>query len=166
MLVLTLASEWALTRTLLSSTLTKFISKLARHIYHLVNITIKVSLRVLHALIDNSDDGLWSLFWVGDLQESVLMALSLFASGAVVEVLANATLVPDTDDWSNTTTITLHSLMDNQRRLLLVFGNTRRRNLLVLPSSLRVVVELIEYLTALLVKLFLDKLLKSFSRKS
>jgi len=120
-LVLTLASERALTGSLVSGSLTKFVSKLTRHIDHLVNIAIQVGLRILHVFIDNGDDGLWSLFWIGDLQESVLMAFSFFTSGTVVEVLANAALVPDSEDRGHPAAITLDSHMDNLRSLILVF---------------------------------------------
>jgi hypothetical protein len=95
------------------------VSKLTSQIHHLVN--INVGLRVLHVFIDNSDDGLGSLFWISDLQESVLMAFSLFTSGTVVEVFANATLVPYSENWSFAAAITLDSLMNN---LILIYGGT------------------------------------------
>jgi len=150
-----LSTVWSLSLILLISS-HEMVSKLTRHVHHLVN--INVGLSILHVFIDNSDDGPGSLFWVGDLQEGVLMALSVFTSGTVVKIFADATLVPDSKNWSFAAAITLDSLMDN---LVLVFGDTGRRNL-ALSRRLWVVVEIVEDLATLLVKLLLDHFLEGF----
>ena len=50
---------------------------------------------------------------VVDLQEGVIVWLGLFAIGTVIEVFANTTLVPGADDWENSATIALASLVDD-----------------------------------------------------
>lgn len=132
----------------------KLVSKLSGHVHDLVN--IDVGLRILHVFINNSDDGLGSLARVGDLQEGVLVASSLFTSGAEVEIFANTTLVPDSNDGCHAAAITLNSLVDN---LLLIVSDTRRRNL-AFNILLSVGVKIVHNLSTLFVELFLDEFLK------
>lgn len=89
----------------------ELISKLISHINHLVN--INVSLRILSVLINNGDNGLRSLLWISDLQESVLMAFFVLTNGTEVEIFANAALVSNSYNWSYTAAITLNSLVNN-----------------------------------------------------
>ena len=58
--------------------------------------------------IDGSDDDGWRILGLGDLEEGVLVRLSLLAGLAVVEVLAHRALVPDSDYWVQPATVTGH----------------------------------------------------------
>lgn len=55
---------------------------------------------------DSSDNGSGFLFGLEDLNEGVLMAKSFFADFAVVEVLADATLVSDSTDGTDPAAVT------------------------------------------------------------
>lgn len=81
----------------------------------LVDVLLNISLSIWHLLIDDAKNGLWSLLWLVDLQEWMVMLSSLLAVGAEVEVLADATLVSGTNDWGLAAAIALDSLVDSLR---------------------------------------------------
>jgi len=72
----------------------------------LVDVLLDVSFCVWHAIIDDSEHGLWSLFSLVDLEECVFVSSSLFAHGTVVKVLSDTALVSDSDNWVDIAAIT------------------------------------------------------------
>ena len=78
----------------------------------LSELAVRVSVRVLLSLllrfifIDASDDYLRCIFRSHNLDEWVLMTKAFFANFAVVEVLAHAALVSNTNDWMDTASVT------------------------------------------------------------
>lgn len=76
-------------------------------------ILFDIGFGVLHVLIDDSENSLWCLPCLRDLQECMFMSSSLLANRAVVEVLADAALVSDTSNWSNAAAVTFNSFVHN-----------------------------------------------------
>lgn len=71
----------------------------------LTKIDVNIRLGVLHVLINDGEHGLWALMRLVDLEEWMIMGLSLFAHGTVVEVLADTALVANSLDRVHATTI-------------------------------------------------------------
>jgi len=57
-------------------------------------------------VIDSSQDSLWHIFGIQDLDERMLVIESLFAYFTVVKVLTDAALVSDTEDGADSASIT------------------------------------------------------------
>ena len=65
-------------------------------------------------LTDGSNNDLGSVLRSLNLDERVLVAESFLTDFAVVEVVADAALVPDTYQWMGSTPITSNSFVDHQ----------------------------------------------------
>lgn len=133
----------------------------------IISILLDISLCVLHGLINDGEHSFWSLLWLVNLKEGMLMTSSFFAHGAEVKVLADAALVSHTGDWGKAAAVTLYTCMDD--RLLLLLGTVGRGVDLVLVSvfsKLSAVHKVLEDALALLVKLLLDEFLEALSWKT
>jgi len=126
-----------------------------------IDVSISLGLRML-MLINDSKNGRRSLAWVIDFQEGVRVVSPLFAVAAIVEVLANAALEPWSNDWGDTAAIALNvHVLD-----LSIVGSAGNLSIFwqfLVLADLFTVVKLLENLSLLFLKLFLDDLLEDFS---
>jgi len=123
----------------------------------LIDILLNIGLSIWHVLIDNSQNCLWSLLWIVNLQEWVIMLSLLLTVLAEVKVLANAALVSGTDNWGFSTAIAFNSWVDSLR------GGVDVVHFL---ADFWAVHEIVEDLLALLVELLLDESFEGFSWKA
>jgi len=121
----------------------------------LIVVDFDVSLSVWHVLIDDGEHSLRALVRLVDLEESVLVVLSLLAHRAVVKILADAALVADSLDRVHAAAIAADVAVDHVEILV---G-------LVL-TKLSAVHHTVEDLLTLLVELLLDEFLEALSGKS
>jgi hypothetical protein len=123
------------------------------------HILLDVGFSVLHGLIDDCKHRYWSLLRLLNLEESVVVASSLFAHGAEIEVLADAALISDSLDRTDSTAVTSNILVDHLlRRVDLLLAT--------LLSKLLAVYHIFEDLLTLLVQLLLDQLLEALAREA
>ena len=102
----------------------------------------------------HGDHNVGSSAWLANLEEGVLVVETLLASGAVVEVLADAALEAKTTDWAFLAAITGDALVDSVKVLsgLLDSGQV---------IGLK---QLLEDISGLLLKLVVDKVLEGLPR--
>ena len=79
----------------------------------IAGILLDIGLCVLHGLVNDGENSLWSLLWLVDLEEGMLVASSFFAHGAEVEVFADTALVSHSGDWGDAAAVTLYTCMDD-----------------------------------------------------
>jgi len=73
---------------------------------------INIGPGVSHVLVNGGENGGRSLACSLDLQEGVIVVFGFFAPLAVVEVLADAALVANADDWGDAAAIALNAWVD------------------------------------------------------
>jgi hypothetical protein len=90
--------------------LAEHLGKLLETLFRFIPVDILSASVVIHS----SQDSLWYIFRIKDLNEWMFMVKSLFTYFTVVKVLTHAALVPDASDGCNTTSITSHiKMLDN-----------------------------------------------------
>jgi hypothetical protein len=128
-----------------------------------VNVSLHIWLDILHVLVNDGEDSLWSHTWMVDLQEWVVVSSSLLTGRAEIKVLADTALVSWTSNWEFVASIASDIGVGDHLSIV-----SKRRDLVLVGwlSNLLDVEEIVENVLALLVKFLLDESLEGLSWKS